>query len=53
MATLCNITYPTAKNDINILVQNGILEHFPGVEVRPIFYIAPEIMKVAYGDSGE
>lgn len=52
MASLCKISYPTSKNDIKILVQNGILVH-AGIESRPSFYIAPEIMDIAYRDPTE
>ena len=52
LASLCNISYPTAKHDIKILVENGIL--LPPVnEARPSFYMAPEIMKIAYEDPTE
>ncbi|MHC1729368.1 MAG: Fic family protein [Syntrophobacteraceae bacterium] len=49
MAELCRISYPTAKNDIKILVENQILVP-SGIETRPSFYLAPGIMKIAYED---
>lgn len=42
------VTYPTAKADIDRLVEAGILREMPKVFPRTCF--APEIMKIAYGE---
>lgn len=47
VAERLNISYPTAKADIDHLVQLGVL--LPGrKDTRPKYFIAPEIMEVAY-----
>ena len=51
-ASLCNIIYPTAKNGIKILIENGIL--LPSAcESRPGLCVVPEIVKTAFGGPTE
>jgi Fic family protein len=40
------VTYPTARADIDRLVQAGILQELPGVNPRTFY--APDVFKVAY-----
>ncbi|MEX0612262.1 MAG: Fic/DOC family N-terminal domain-containing protein [Pirellulales bacterium] len=42
------VTYPTAKSDVERLVDVGILAELPDTPVRTFY--APEIYRVAYGD---
>jgi Fic family protein len=42
------VSYPTAKNDIDRLVEVGVLQEI--AETRPRAYFAPKIMKAAYGE---
>lgn len=42
------VTYPTAKKDVESLVEVGILAEIPDMPVRTFF--APEVWRVAYGD---
>ena len=42
------VTYPTAKADVERLVDVGILAELPNMSVRTFY--APEIYRVAYGD---
>jgi Fic family protein len=42
------VTYPTAKADVEKLVEAGILAELPEMSVRTFY--APEIWRVAYGD---
>lgn len=46
---MLEITYPTAKADIDTLVKCGILV-MSDMKVRPRLFVAPEIIQVAYGD---
>ena len=48
---LCGVAYQTAKADVQRLVDVGILTAFPNV--RPKTFTAPEILKIAYGESQE
>ncbi len=48
---LCGVVYPTAKADVERLVNVGILTVIP--DVRPKTFSAPEILKIAYGESQE
>ncbi len=43
-----DVTYPTAKSDVERLVDVGILAELPDMHVRTFY--APEIYRVAYGD---
>jgi Fic family protein len=49
-ASFLNISYPTARSDIGILMKLGILVE-SGTETRPKVFLAPKIMDIAYGDS--
>lgn len=42
-----DITYPTAKSDIDRLISAGILAEVEGT-THPAIYIAPEILRIAY-----
>jgi Fic family protein len=42
------VTYPTAKSDVERLVDVGILAELPDMAVRTFY--APEVYRVAYGD---
>jgi len=44
-----NVTYPTAKSDIDHLLEEGILAKLPGA-LRPAVFYAPEIFRIAYDD---
>jgi Fic family protein len=46
---LTEVTYPTAKSDLDRLVTLGILAEGP-TDMTPRFLAAPEIIAVAYGD---
>jgi Fic family protein len=48
LARRLDVTYPTAKSDIERLVDVGILAELPDMPVRTFY--APEIYRVAYGD---
>lgn len=41
-----NVTYPTAKSDVDRLVEAGILKELP--QVTPKTFYAPEVFNVAY-----
>ncbi len=41
-----NVTYPTAKSDINYLVGEGVLVHSEG-STHPAIYYSPEIIEIA------
>ncbi len=43
-----NVTYPTAKADIQRLVNAGILEELPNVNPRTFF--APKVFDIAYSE---
>ena len=49
---MLTITYPTAKNDIDILLKLKIIDD-SNIEQRPKIFFAPEIMRIAYSDSIE
>jgi Fic family protein len=51
LAERLTVSYPTAKNDIDRLVESGILQEI--AETRPRAYFAPKIMKAAYGEPEE
>jgi hypothetical protein len=42
------VTYPTAKSDVERLVQAGVLTELPNAS--PKTYYAPEVFAVAYDD---
>jgi Fic family protein len=42
---LCNVTFPTAQSDLQILVRSGILREIPGR--RPKFYYSPELLSLS------
>lgn len=48
LAKELGVTYPTAANDLRRLAEIGILEEVAGH--RPKTFIAPEIVRVAFGD---
>jgi Fic family protein len=43
-----NVSYPTAKADVDFLVKNGILMQLEGIPVKT--YVAKKIFEIAYGD---
>lgn len=45
-----NITYPTAKKDVERLIDAGILQDLPNVTPRTLY--APEVFNVAYDEFG-
>ncbi len=48
-SNILNITYPTAKSDIKVLIQLKILEKSTMRQKSKVFF-APEIMNIAYSD---
>jgi len=50
LAKRLDVTYPTAKSDIDRLVQAGILHELPNV--TPKTFYAPDVFKVSYGELG-
>lgn len=50
LAKRLDVTYPTAKSDIERLVQAGVLKELPSV--NPKTFYAPEVFNVAYGELG-
>jgi Fic family protein len=48
LAKKLDVTYPTAKADIERLVQAGVLQALPNV--FPKTFYAPEVFRVAYGE---
>jgi Fic family protein len=50
LAKRLDVTYPTAKSDIERLVQAGVLHQLPNVTPRTFY--APEVFKVSYGELG-
>lgn len=46
---LAGVTQPTAQRDIDRLVEAGSLVAVPGTQ-RPVVYIAPQIVEIAYGE---
>lgn len=51
LAAKHNVTFPTAKSDIDRLVGCGVLKPIPGT--RPKAYFAEKIMQAAYGEPEE
>ena len=49
LATMCNVSYPTARTDIERLVRVGILMESDMVD-RPKIYFAPHIVDIAFSD---
>lgn len=47
LARHLSVTYPTAKSDIERLIQLGVVQEAAG-EVNPKYFYAPEIFNVAY-----
>jgi Fic family protein len=50
LATRLGVTYPTAKSDLERLVQAGVLQELP--EITPKTFYAPEVFAVSYGELG-
>ena len=50
LAKRLDVTYPTAKSDIDRLVQAGVLHELPNV--TPKTFYAPDVFKVSYGELG-
>lgn len=50
VAQLCEVSYPTATQDLERLIQAQILRE-ADINGRPKIYFAPEIMAIAYQDS--
>jgi hypothetical protein len=48
LASRFNVTYPTAKADVDRLLKAGILKGLPGLR-RRAFY-APEVVSIIYSD---
>jgi len=46
---ILNVSYPTAKSDIDILLRSKILSK-SNLTQRPKIFFAPDIMKIAYSD---
>lgn len=46
---LLNVSYPTAKNDIDLLVKMNILTESKAKQ-RPKIFLSPEIINIAFGD---
>lgn len=44
------VSYPTAKSDVDRLIEAGILADLPGMTARTVY--SPEIYRVAYADLG-
>ena len=44
-----SVSYPTAKSDLEKLVEIEILQELP--ETRPKAYYAPQVLKAAYNDT--
>jgi len=49
-ATLTEVTYPTAKKDIDRLQGLGILREGPS-DITPRYFYSPQLFDVAYGDT--
>lgn len=43
-----NVTYPTAKSDVDRLIEVGILSEWPGPSARTVY--AHEVFRIAYAD---
>lgn len=52
IASMFEVTYPTAKSDVDTLVKCGILV-MSQEDSRTKLFVAPEIMEVAYGNSDD
>lgn len=52
VSEMLKISYPTAKSDIDILINNNILVPSE-IDQRPKIFLSPEVIKVAYSDSYE
>jgi Fic family protein len=50
LAKRLHVTYPTAKSDIDRLVQAGVLHELPNV--TPKTFYAPDVFKVSYDELG-
>jgi Fic family protein len=48
VAKIYDVTYPTARTDIDRFIELGILKQSP-LERRPTYYLASEIINVAHG----
>jgi Fic family protein len=51
LATKHHVSFPTAKSDIDRLVECGVLKEIP--KTRPKAYYSPKIMTAAYGEPEE
>jgi DeoR-like helix-turn-helix domain len=51
LAERLGVTYPTAKSDLERLVQAGVLQELP--QVTPKTFYAPEVFAVSYGELGQ
>ena len=49
LAKLCDVSYHTARSDIDRLVNVGIL-HQSDISKRPKIYFAPHILEIVFGD---
>jgi Fic family protein len=49
LSDMLGVSYPTAKNDLNMLTEMNILQ-VTNINQRPKVYISPEIIDIAYGD---
>ena len=47
---MLSVTYPTAKKDVERLVEAGILDELP--DISPKTFYAPEVFNVAYSEMG-
>lgn len=45
------VSYPTAKNDIEFLIEKGVLVQVEGTK-NPVSYFSPEIFRIAYRRDG-
>jgi Fic family protein len=52
LAEICNISYPTARTDIERLASVGILME-SDIQERPRIYFAPNILEIAFDDFPE
>jgi Fic family protein len=50
LAKRLDVTYPTAKSDIDRLVQAGVLHELSGI--NPKTFYAPDVFQVSYGELG-
>ena len=49
LAKICDVSYPTARSNIERLVNVGILKQ-SGISERPKIYFAPHILEIVFGD---